>query len=75
MREHRLSRTPDSRTLAQATASYVSRRSSRCLPLGPAYLDGQDCRDGVGSQEARRLATRRALSTAIPFGETHACPV
>jgi hypothetical protein len=32
MRQHRLSRTPDSQKLAPVTASHVTRRSSRCLP-------------------------------------------
>lgn len=44
--QHRLFRTPDSQMLAPVTASYVTRRSSRCLPLDPACLARPDNWDG-----------------------------
>src|ERR1700733_14560592 len=60
--------------LAPVTASYVTWRSSRCLP--PSRLIWLVRTTGMGGRQLgdpAATATRRALSTAIPSGETHAC--
>lgn len=59
MRQHRLSRTPDSLKLARDTASNVTRRSSRCLPPVPLIRLVRTTGTGVGGPW-RLPATRRA---------------
>ena len=75
MRQHRLSRTPDSQKLVPVTASYVTLKIHP-LPTPRTRLSGRSGPLGqVGRPGPKPRAIRRASSTVNPSGDAHASPI
>jgi hypothetical protein len=74
MRQHRLSRTPDSPKLVPVTASYDTWGSTPCLPLLPLIWPVQMVGTSRQADFPSVSANRRSSSTVNPSGDAMPVP-